>query len=154
MVVSPPLIVQISKRHRCQSQVLRRIGSIGVSMANYPPPRVFPHLLGSQQPLLACWIHYLIVAGGANFPAGHPFFDQAIKAYYADLWLFDTTLPELRPAYHLELPYPVAHGALVQTEQSILLIGGQNAEGALSAILEVSVVAGQPSIKQLGGITL
>lgn len=94
--------------------------------------------------------HYLIVAGGANFPAGHPFFDQAIKAYYADLWLFDTTLPELRPAYHLELPYPVAHGALVQTEQSVLLIGGQNAEGALSAILEVSVVAGKPSIKHWG----
>lgn len=94
--------------------------------------------------------NYLLVAGGANFPDGHPFFDQAIKSYYSDLWLFDTTASTLQPQQHLHLPYPVAHGALVQTEQSVLLIGGQNAEGPLSTITEVSLENGIPTIRRWG----
>lgn len=94
--------------------------------------------------------NYLLVGGGANFPDGHPFFDQAIKAYYTDLWLFDTKAPKLIPSHHLQLPYPVAHGALVHKEHSVLLVGGQNAKGALSDIIEVSLVNGLPTIKLWG----
>lgn len=94
--------------------------------------------------------HYLLVAGGANFPDGHPFFDQAVKAYYADLWLFDLKAQQLQPSHKLQLPYPVAHGALVQTEHTALLIGGQNAEGALSSILEISMDDGLPALKYWG----
>lgn len=107
--------------------------SIGISAS-------FTGLLGS----------YLLVGGGANFPDGHPFFDQAIKAYYSDLWLFDTTTPTLIPSHQLQLPYPVAHGALVHTEHSVLLVGGQNAQGGLSDIVEVSLIDGHPTIKLWG----
>lgn len=96
--------------------------------------------------------NYLLVAGGANFPDGHPFFDQGIKAYYTDLWLFDTTASKLQPHQHLHLPYPVAHGALVHTAQSVLLIGGQNAAGPLSTILEVSLENGIPTIRRWGDL--
>ena len=94
--------------------------------------------------------NYLLVAGGANFPNGHPFFEQGIKAYYTDLWLFDTKASKLQPHQHLQLPYPVAHGALAHTEQSVLLVGGQNAKGSLSTILEVSLVNGTPTIRPWG----
>ncbi len=94
--------------------------------------------------------NYLLVGGGANFPDGHPFFDHAIKAYYTDLWLFDVKAPTLQLHHHLQLPYPVAHGALVQTEDSVLLIGGQNAQGGLSDIVEVSLIDGHPRIKRWG----
>lgn len=103
--------------------------SIGISAA-------FTGMLGN----------YLLVAGGANFPDGHPFFDQATKTYYADLWLFDTRAQTLQPAQHLQLPYPVAHGSLVQTEQGVLLVGGQNAEGALASIIEIRLVDGKALI--------
>jgi len=111
----------------------RQTSSIGISAS-------FTGMLGS----------YLLVGGGANFPDGHPFFDQAIKAYYTDLWLFDAKAPTLQPLHHLQLPSPVAHGALVHTKDSVLLIGGQNAQGGLSAIVEVRLVDGLPTIKHWG----
>ena len=115
-----------------------------------PAPKGISSTLGISASFTGILDNYLVVGGGANFPNGHPFFDQAVKTYYSDLWLFDTNSPELSSAYHLQLPYPVAHGALVHTEQSVLLVGGQNAQGAISTIVEVSVVAGQPTIKHWG----
>ena len=89
---------------------------------------------------------YLLVAGGANFPDGHPFFDQGVKAYYDDLWLFDTKAPQLQTAHHVQLPYPVAHGALISNEQGVLLIGGQNGSGPLKSILQVTLQDNKPQV--------
>jgi cyclically-permuted mutarotase family protein len=115
-----------------------------------PAPSGTPESLGVSAAFTGIIGNYLLVAGGANFPAGHPFFDQATKAYYSDIWLFDTAASTLQTMQHLQLPYPVAHGALVQTEHSVLLVGGQNVQGALSSILEVSLVAGEPTIRLWG----
>lgn len=102
--------------------------------------------LGISAAFTAILGDYLLVAGGANFPDGHPFFDQGIKAYYNDLWLFNTNAPQLQADHHVQLPYPVAHGALISNDKGVLLIGGQNGSGPIKSILQVTLQHDKPHV--------
>jgi N-acetylneuraminate epimerase len=111
-----------------------------------PPQENNKPSIGISAAFTAILGDYLLVAGGANFPNGHPFFDKGIKAYYDDLWLFDTKASQLETAYHIRLPYPVAHGALIRNETGLLLIGGQNGSGPIKSILQVTLQDNQPQV--------
>lgn len=94
----------------------------------------------------------LIVAGGSNFPNGHPFFDKGQKAHHSDVFLFDTSLSKLTKIDHSLLPVNLSSGATVKWQNSLLLIGGVNENGESRQIIQVSVENGKLNIKSFANL--
>lgn len=79
--------------------------------------------------------HRLVLAGGCNF-AGKPAAEGGAKQFYKGIYvaeMTDDTVLVWKKAG--ELPVPAAYGASVTlSDGKIILIGGNNAEGGLSAV--------------------
>lgn len=82
---------------------------------------------------------YLIVAGGANFPKGHPIFESGKKEYYSDIFVFDVSDNKLTLVSRGHLPIKSGYGATVVVGDSLYLVGGQNNEQALGSIIKLSL---------------
>ena len=82
---------------------------------------------------------YLIVAGGANFPKGHPFFDDGDKYFYSDIFVFDVSNTLLKLVAHSHLPMKAGHGATLVVGNSLYLVGGKNNEQAFDSIIEITL---------------
>ena len=93
----------------------------------------------------------LIIAGGANFAI--PVTDLtngASKIYHDAVYCMKKTGSGC--AYTPvagKLPFPLAYGASVTIPQGVLLLGGQDAEGAVSDVLLLSVGGGQLKVAAL-----
>ncbi|MDA3925703.1 MAG: sodium/solute symporter [Kiritimatiellae bacterium] len=93
----------------------------------------------------------LIIAGGANFAI--PVTDitnGAAKIYHDTVYCMEKT--DNGCAYIPvagKLPFPLAYGASVTIPQGVLLLGGQDAEGAIADVLLLSVGKGQLKVAAL-----
>ena len=65
----------------------------------------------------------LIVAGGANFPAGMPW-EGGEKRWYDDIYVLESPDSMWRTGF--KLPHPLAYGGSVSTDEGLLLIGGSD----------------------------
>ena len=75
---------------------------------------------------------YLVVAGGCNFPeAGKP------KKYYAGVYAARMDRATLQWRLVGFLPEPAAYGATIASGDSLLFIGGNNTDHALTAVYSV-----------------
>jgi N-acetylneuraminate epimerase len=96
---------------------------------------------------------YLIVAGGANFPKGHPFFDEGKKYFYSDIFVFDVSHKQLKLVAHSHLPMKAAHGATLVVGNSLYLVGGKNNAQAFDSIIELTLdSAKKPVTKVIGAL--
>ena len=93
----------------------------------------------------------IILAGGTNFPGGHPFFDGASKRFYQEIFLLQQTANQLAHVKTAMLPEPVGYGATVQLHDKLYFVGGINAQGALQMVYQLSLDAtGEPVVLSVG----
>jgi N-acetylneuraminate epimerase len=104
-----------------------------------PAPEGFINPIGISGAYSAFLGDYLIVAGGANFPKGHPFFEQGKKSFYSDIFVFDTRDDQLNLIARGHLPMQAGHGATVVVDNSLYLVGGKNNEQAFDSIIKLSL---------------
>src|SRR5688572_25331963 len=81
----------------------------------------------------------LIIAGGANFPAGMPW-HGAKKVYHDEIYLFEKKNGQIINAEisKQKLPEPVAYCANVMTPEGMIYIGGENEQGILDKVVLVT----------------
>lgn len=72
----------------------------------------------------------LVVAGGANFPAGLPS-EGGLKRWWSDVYVYDGSNWKI---YKNILPSPVAYGCSIQLADGMLCIGGCNNEKCLDEV--------------------
>lgn len=82
---------------------------------------------------------HLVVAGGANFPNGHPFFDEGKKSFYSDVFVFDVSNKQLKLVAQSHLPMKAGHGSTLVVGNSLYLVGGKNGEQAFDSIIELTL---------------
>jgi len=104
-----------------------------------PAPEGFSSSIGVSGTYSAFLGDYLIVAGGANFPDGHPFFDQGKKKYYSDVFVFDVSTAQMNLVARGHLPIKAGHGATLVVGNSLYLVGGKNNEQALNSIIKLTL---------------
>lgn len=104
-----------------------------------PAPEGFSESIGISGAYSAFLGDYLIVAGGANFPKGHPFFTQGKKSFYSDIFVFDTRNKQLNLVARGQLPVKAGHGATLVVDNSLYLIGGKNNEQAFDSIIKLTL---------------
>lgn len=127
--------------------------TLQINWQNYgqlPAAQAHQHSLGLSAAFTGTIGNYLIVAGGSNFPNGHPFFDQGKKAFYSDIFVFDTAAAQLQLVGHAQLPYPVANGSVVELGNALLFVGGQNNEGGVSTVLKMQLEGSTPVVSEWG----
>lgn len=81
----------------------------------------------------------MIVAGGANFPAGVPW-EGGEKVFWDQVYLLKASGTE-SPQWlstDKQLPVNMAYGATLQRGNEVVLIGGENANGIVSDVLVLS----------------
>ncbi|MGS0825819.1 cyclically-permuted mutarotase family protein [Shewanella sp. 0m-8] len=110
-----------------------------VKAGQLPAPKGFNESIGIAGAYSAFVGNYLVVAGGANFPSGHPFFDKGIKQYYSDIFVFDTANNQFELVAHGHLPSARGHGATVVVGNSLYLVGGKNNVQAFDSILKLTL---------------
>ncbi len=76
---------------------------------------------------------FLIVAGGANFPEKLPW-QGGTKVYQDEIYIFQFANGSLTYKDNFQLPVALAYGASVSTDQGVLCIGGENANGLSSGV--------------------
>lgn len=84
----------------------------------------------------------LLVAGGCNFP-NIPAAQGGAKQYYDEVFVAsacDTALVWKKVG---ELPQPTAYGVSVVTAEGIVCVGGMNDNGALNAVIRLSLEKGR-----------
>ena len=110
--------------------LLAALGSLGpagdgalLEWSELPP---LPDAIGRAGAFVGVSNDALIVAGGANFPAGRPW-DGHPKVWYADAFVLTAPTAEW---LHFEgvLPEPLAYGVAAQHEGAMFIAGGGNAE--------------------------
>lgn len=83
----------------------------------------------------------LIMAGGCNFPET-PVAEGGKKKFYQGIYTATVTADSLLAWRKVgELPQPAAYGVTVSIGDGLILAGGTNAEGALSAVYRLSLSA-------------
>lgn len=78
----------------------------------------------------------LLVAGGSNFPDRMPWHGGR-KKYWRDIYVLLEESPQAKFRWFertFKLPFPLAYGASAASEEGILLIGGENAQGIQSTV--------------------
>lgn len=83
--------------------------------------------------------HYLVIAGGANFPNGHPVFDKANKVFHSNVYVYDIQNGAFDLVAQGQLPVPQAYGATIKTENGLWLVGGKNENGDMNVVLELTL---------------
>jgi cyclically-permuted mutarotase family protein len=116
-----------------------------------PAPEGFTESIGVSGAYSAFLGDYLIVAGGANFPKGHPFFDQGKKQYYSDIFVFDVSSAQMNLVARGHLPIKAGHGAAVVVDNSIYLVGGKNNELAFDSIIKLTLDKNKKPITEVIG---
>lgn len=81
----------------------------------------------------------IIVAGGANFPDTLPWYGGK-KKYHQDIFI----LSKDQKGYSWEvsdisLPSPLGYGITIPARDSLLLIGGENSEGAVTSVYSIQL---------------
>lgn len=107
--------------------------------AELPRPEGFAQSIGISGAYSAFLGEYLIVAGGANFPTGHPFFQQGKKQFYSDIFVFKFLSGKLELLSRGHLPIKAGHGATLVVDNSLYLVGGKNNEQAFDSIIKLSL---------------
>ncbi|MBF9252699.1 sodium/solute symporter [Pontibacter sp. 172403-2] len=99
----------------------------------------------------------LLIAGGANFPAGKPW-EGGQKKYWQDIYVLlkdeNGKFEWLDKAFRL--PEPLAYSASVPTANGVLLIGGENDQGIQSKVylLQWHPAEKDVTVKQLPALPL
>jgi len=106
-----------------------------------PPPDGFAESIGISGAYSGLLGDYLIVAGGANFPNGHPFFQQGKKVFYSDIFVFDVSSGQLKLVARGHLPIKAGHGATLLVDNSLYLVGGKNSDQAFDSIIKLTLDA-------------
>ena len=109
--------------------------------AELPKPEGFARSIGISGAYSAFLGDYLIIAGGANFPKGHPFFEQGKKQFYSDIFVFKLISGQLELVSSGHLPIKAGHGAAVVVDDSLYLIGGKNNEQAFNSVIKLTLDA-------------
>lgn len=77
----------------------------------------------------------LVIGGGSNFPDGAPW-EGGSKKYYDKVFLFEKANGKLKAlSKTLSLPYQVAYPANVKIAQGLVVMGGENEDGAIDEVL-------------------
>ena len=85
---------------------------------------------------------YIIVGGGANFPAGGPLTGGA-KVTYPDVYVLRATAAGLTETDHAQMPYPVGYGVSVTTPDGVLYFGGSTDETGARAVTRLTAPNGK-----------
>lgn len=85
---------------------------------------------------------YIIVGGGANFPAGGPLTGGA-KVTYPDVYVLRATTAGLTETDHAQMPYPVGYGVSVTTPDGVLYFGGSTDETGARAVTRLTAPNGK-----------
>lgn len=115
-----------------------------------PAPEGYSESIGISAAFSGFIGDYLVVAGGANFPAGHPFFDGGKKAFYADIFVYDVSTSPVTLVAKGQLPYRVANGVAIKQDDALYLIGGSNEKGFLNCVTKLTLRGTQPQVELLG----
>ena len=91
----------------------------------WKPLPSLPDALGVAGPFAGVAGGHLLVAGGANFPAGMPW-DGGTKVWRDTIWMLDAPNGEWRVAG--KLPRPLGYGVSVTHRNSAVCVGGSDAE--------------------------
>jgi len=110
-----------------------------IKAGQLPVPDGFSESIGISGAYSGFLGNYLIVAGGANFPNGHPFFEQGEKEFYSDIFVFDTTNKFANLVAHGHLPIKAGHGATLVVDNSLYLVGGKNNQQAFDSIIKLTL---------------
>ena len=97
------------------------------------PP--LPDVVGRAGAFVGVSNDALIVAGGANFPAGRPWNGHE-KVWHSDAFVLTEPTAEW---LHFEdvLPEPLAYGVTLQSDSTLMIAGGGNAAHHTSAVAEL-----------------
>ncbi len=85
---------------------------------------------------------YIIVGGGANFPAGGPLTGGA-KVTYPDVYVLRAAEAGLTETDHAQMPYPVGYGVSVTTPNGVLYFGGSTDESGARAVTRLTAPNGK-----------
>ena len=85
---------------------------------------------------------YIIVGGGANFPAGGPLTGGA-KVTYPDVYVLRAAEAGLTETDHAQMPYPVAYGVSATTPDGVLYFGGSTDESGARAVTRLTAPNGK-----------
>ena len=85
---------------------------------------------------------YIIVGGGANFPAGGPLTGGA-KVTYPDVYVLRAAEAGLTETDHAQMPYPVGYGVSVTTPDGVLYFGGSTDESGARAVTRLTAPNGK-----------
>lgn len=116
-----------------------------------PAPEGYIDSIGISGVYSAFLGDYLIVAGGANFPKGHPFFDKGKKSFYSDIFVFNTRDDQLKLIARGHLPMKAGHGATLVVDNNLYLVGGKNNEQAFDSIIKLTLDSNKKPITQVIG---
>ena len=85
---------------------------------------------------------YIIVGGGANFPAGGPLTGGA-KVTYPDVYVLRAAETGLTETDHAQMPYPVGYGVSATTPDGVLYFGGSTDESGARAVTRLTAPNGK-----------
>ena len=85
---------------------------------------------------------YIIVGGGANFPAGGPLTGGA-KVTYPDVYVLCAAEAGLTETDHAQMPYPVGYGVSATTPDGVLYFGGSTDESGARAVTRLTAPNGK-----------
>jgi cyclically-permuted mutarotase family protein len=131
--------------------VAKDVDIVWQKMGELPAPERFSNSIGVSGAYSAFLGDYLIVAGGANFPKGHPFFDQGKKQFYSDIFVFDVSSEQIDLVARGHLPIKAGHGATVVVDNSLYLVGGKNNEKAFDSIIKLTLDKNKKPVTEVIG---
>ena len=85
---------------------------------------------------------YIIVGGGANFPAGGPL-TGGVKVTYPDVYVLRAAEAGLTETDHAQMPYPVGYGVSATTPDGVLYFGGSTDESGARAVTRLTAPNGK-----------
>lgn len=97
-----------------------------------------PDSIGVAGPFAGVVDDQLVVAGGANFPAGPPW-EQGQKIWYRSAFILDRESSKWRRIDDL-LPRPLGYGGAVTIPSGLLCLGGSNEEGHFADVFLIQGV--------------
>lgn len=104
----------------------------------------YPIEAGVSAPFAGFVGDWLVVAGGCNFP-DVPAAEGGQKVYYREVYALNTADPSSEWIRQSDLPFPVAYGAMAETEDGLLCMGGMNADSVTAAVFRIEKVSGKDS---------
>lgn len=104
----------------------------------------YPISKGVSAPFAGFIGDWLVVAGGCNFP-DVPAAEGGKKVYYREVYALNTADTASRWVHVADLPFPVAYGAMAETEQGLVCMGGMNSDSVMTAVYRIEKIAEKDS---------